>query len=73
MTGEMGKSIQVTSLEISEDANLANDMLGRLIGTFAEMRSGGDCIVSELLATANIIFVTLTSSGVSIMKRTRRK
>ena len=72
MTGEMGKSIQVTSLEISEDANLANDMLGRLIGTFAEMRSGGDCIVSELLATANIIFVTLTSSGVSIMKRTRR-
>ena len=47
-----------------------NDLVVRIASSLSEMRSK-DCPVSELLATANIIFSTLTSSGVSLMKKTR--
>ena len=44
-----------------------DDTLGRLVSCLVKM----DSAVEELMATANVIFSTLTSSGVSIMKRTR--
>jgi len=50
---------------LEDSMNLANDSLEHIILCMKEMRSGDDCVVSELLATANIIFVTLTSSGKS--------
>ena len=62
----------VTLSDLTEDVALINEIHRNLISTIKEIQSGGDCVVSELLATANVIFVTLTSSGVSIMKRTRR-
>lgn len=61
-----------TIIQLSLDVCNSNNYLAELIQTLRELKSGGECIASELLATANIIFVTLSSSGGSILKRSVR-
>jgi len=57
--------------EMKKSISKANLLLQDLLAGLREMQYFEDPI-SELLATANIIFSTLSSSGASLMKRTKR-
>ena len=54
----------------NNDLSNQNNVLDKLVSTLGSL-SGKD-LVDELLATANIIFCTLSSSAVAAIKRTRK-
>lgn len=74
-TGEQTRLIQLAEEFLAQVNNKhsSQQLLGILSKLFLVLQkvNGGD-VVDELLATANVIFCTLSSSGVSAMKRTRQ-
>lgn len=57
--------------DVLRHVHTVNHSLTEVLVTLKSLNTEGSAVVEELLATANIIFSTLTSSGVSAMKRTR--
>lgn len=61
---------QIEQWKTNGELPLSRNLLSQII-LLLERLNDGD-VIDELLATANVIFCTLSSSGVSAMKRTRQ-
>ena len=57
--------------DVLRHVHTVNHSLTEVLVSLKSLNTEGSVVVEELLATANVIFSTLTSSGVSAMKRTR--
>ena len=67
---EVYDSSEANDADKTEASVLRISLLNQLITVLASM--GQAAVTAEILATADVIFCTLSTSGVSAMKRTRR-